>query len=310
MRPKAGAARNRRRDGRVVELRPRGVDRRGVGGDRGGELQHRAHSACRAAAWWRSPAWRAWRSASRSSLGVGEIGLVLRFLGHRLLERGLEGPRIDLGEQVALLDHLAFLEGDLHDLAVDPGADHNGVVGLDLADALKDDREIGALDRRDGDDDRRGARAFAAAGSSRRGRGLSGRGPDLVVQLMGESAGGRKPPVRRFGRVNAIGGGRAARQLWRSTANPAEPHRRTAFLAPQRSAQTKRFHALRRARRGALRRTPGAQRFPDAGSRGICAHNIFLGARWTTSTKFDWPRSFRASAFGAATRSKMRRSAG
>ena len=36
----AGAARDRGLDGRIVELRPRGVDRCGVGGDRGGELQH------------------------------------------------------------------------------------------------------------------------------------------------------------------------------------------------------------------------------------------------------------------------------
>ena len=32
---------------------------------------------------------------------------------------------------------MAFIEGDLHDLAVDPSADQNGVVGLDLTDAWR-----------------------------------------------------------------------------------------------------------------------------------------------------------------------------
>ena len=42
--------------------------------------------------------------ALQIEIGVGEIGLVLRLLGLGLVERGLERPRIDLGQQVALLD--------------------------------------------------------------------------------------------------------------------------------------------------------------------------------------------------------------
>ena len=95
--------------------------------------------------------------AREIELGVGEIGLVLRFLGHGLVERRLERSRVDLGQKIALLDHLAFIKRDLHDLAVDARADENGVVGLHLSDALEDDGKIRALDRRHGDDDRRRA---------------------------------------------------------------------------------------------------------------------------------------------------------
>ena len=45
--------------------------------------------------------------------------LVVRELALRLLQRHLVGPRVDLRQEVALLDHLAFLEADLGQLAVD-----------------------------------------------------------------------------------------------------------------------------------------------------------------------------------------------
>ncbi len=135
-----GAARDRGPDGRIVELRPRGVDRRSVGGDRGGELQH--HGVLRVELLLGGEVLLGERGEAREiELRVGEIGLVLRFLGDGLIERGLKRPGVDLGQKIALLDHLAFVKADLHDLAVDAGADENGVVGLDLPDALKDDRE-------------------------------------------------------------------------------------------------------------------------------------------------------------------------
>ena len=45
----------------------------------------------------------------------------------RLLQGHVVGPRIDHGQQVALLDHLAFLELDLDELAGDLGLDVDGV---------------------------------------------------------------------------------------------------------------------------------------------------------------------------------------
>src|SRR4029077_2564936 len=52
-------------------------------------------------------------------LRVLQARLVLRFLGGRLIERGPEGARVDLDQKITFLDDLAFLEGDLGDLAVD-----------------------------------------------------------------------------------------------------------------------------------------------------------------------------------------------
>src|SRR5271168_3336918 len=86
-----GAARDRGLDGRIVELRPRGVDRRGVGGDRGGELQHQG--VLRVELLLGGEVLLSERGeASEIELGVGEIGLVLRLLGDRLIERGLKWP--------------------------------------------------------------------------------------------------------------------------------------------------------------------------------------------------------------------------
>jgi hypothetical protein len=89
---------------------------------------------------------------------------------------------------------------------------------------------------------------------------------------MGEDARGGKPSVCRFGRVNAIGGGCAARQ----NGDPHEPtklHRRKPFFASNRPRETKRLHALRRAAPD----FPSTQRFPDAGSYGKSAYTILLG---------------------------------
>src|SRR5207302_8396619 len=59
--------------------------------------------------------------ALQIEIGVRQIGFVLHLLGPGLVERGLERPRIDLGEQVTLIDRLAFLETDLVDLSIDAG---------------------------------------------------------------------------------------------------------------------------------------------------------------------------------------------
>ena len=86
--------------------------------------------------------------ALQIEIGVGEIGFVLGLLGLGLIEGGLERPRIDLDQRVAFLDELAFLKRDPVDLAVDAGADHDGVEALHGAEAGQVDRKIGFLDRR------------------------------------------------------------------------------------------------------------------------------------------------------------------
>ena len=109
----------------------------------------------------------------RSSFALARLASSCDFLAIGLVERGLKWPGVDLGQKIALFDHLAFVKGDLHDLAVDPGPDQNRVVGLDLADALENDRKIRALDRRHSDDNRRGAACLRLLALPLRRRGLS-----------------------------------------------------------------------------------------------------------------------------------------
>ena len=141
---------DRRLDGGVVELGLRVGDRGVVGRDLRGQL--RDGGALGVGLLPRGE-FAELGEALQVEIGVGEIGLVLRLLGLGLVERRLERPRIDLDQQIALLDELAFLEGDLDDLAVDAGADQHGVEALHGAEAGQIDREIGLLDRRDLDRD-------------------------------------------------------------------------------------------------------------------------------------------------------------
>ena len=71
-------------------------------------------------------------------LGRGELGLVLGLLGLGLVERGLEQPRVDLRQHVALLDVLAFGEQHLLQLAVDLGMNADGERRLHGARARSD----------------------------------------------------------------------------------------------------------------------------------------------------------------------------
>ncbi len=63
--------------------------------------------------------------------GVAEQRLVTRELALRLRQLHLERPRIDLGQEVAGVDVLPFLERHLDQLAVDAGVDGDGVQRRD-----------------------------------------------------------------------------------------------------------------------------------------------------------------------------------
>ena len=75
-------------------------------------------------------------------LGVDQLRLVLALLGYGLIERGLEWRRIDFREHVAFTDVLALTEIDRDDLAVDLGAQRDGVEGLDRAEGVVIDRDV------------------------------------------------------------------------------------------------------------------------------------------------------------------------
>ena len=70
----------------------------------------------------------------------------------------MERTRIDLDQEIALLDDLAFGEGDLVDLAVHPSPDLDGVEALNRAETGQVDREVDLLDRRNAHGD--GGRAL------------------------------------------------------------------------------------------------------------------------------------------------------
>ena len=93
------------------------------------------------------------RVAVQVQIRVGEVGFVLGLLGLGLVERSLIGPGIDLDEQITLLDHLAFLEGNLVDLAIDPCSHRHGIEALYRSEPGQVDRKVGLLDRSDGNAD-------------------------------------------------------------------------------------------------------------------------------------------------------------
>jgi hypothetical protein len=94
-----------------------------------------------------------------------------------VVESGLERLGVDLEEEVAGMDELAFLEGDLDDLAVDAGLHDHRLVGLHRADAAHDDGHVLLL----GD---------ARCDRNRRRRpGGGGAGP-VAAQLVGDEPAG------------------------------------------------------------------------------------------------------------------------
>ena len=99
--------------------------------------------------------------------GEGEIGLGLREIGARLVERVLERPLVDGEQQIALLDHLAVAEMHLVEIAGDARANLDRVHRDEAADifVLIDDA---ALDRLRDRHRRAAAAPRPAAGPGRR----------------------------------------------------------------------------------------------------------------------------------------------
>ena len=107
--------------------------------------------------------------------GIAEQGLVHRLLGDGLVELGAIDGGIDVGEDEILLDILAFLEVDAHQLAVDLGADGHGVERTARADAVEVDGDVILL--RCGGEHRHGsvgALSPASVARSSRSLGLQG----------------------------------------------------------------------------------------------------------------------------------------
>ena len=143
--------------------------------------------------------------------GADQLRLVARLGRGGFVERGLEGPRIDLEQRVAGLDVLAFLEGDLDDLAVDARLDDGHVVGLHRADAAHVDRHVLLLG------DRRGHGNGGLSGDRRPGRPVAAGMLQEEVAGAGYAERGRRwrPAWQRssfFIRSNSIGGKQRVRR--------------------------------------------------------------------------------------------------
>ena len=96
---------------------------------------------------------------------IVEMRLVVTEGSLRLVELRLIGARIDLREQIAFLDELAFLEVDADQLSRDLAANHRRVQRCDRAQAGQHDRRLMLLDgrRNDGNRLRRGGRRRSIA---------------------------------------------------------------------------------------------------------------------------------------------------
>ncbi len=76
------------------------------------------------------------------ALRLGEQRLVLGELALRLGERGLIGPGVDLDEEVAFLDHLAFGEAQLHQGPGDLGLEGYGCERRHRSERVEGDRHV------------------------------------------------------------------------------------------------------------------------------------------------------------------------
>jgi len=96
----------------------------------------------------------------------------MRFLALGLVQRGLVGPGIDDEQHLAFAHHVAVLEADRLQVARDPGADIDGILGDELADIVVpvDHRLLQRVRDRDAGRRRRGHRLRRAARQQQAGR--------------------------------------------------------------------------------------------------------------------------------------------
>src|SRR5579885_2436318 len=104
------------------------------------------------AAWsstcWRAMRWRAKSSSFRRRLSRASLSSqVAGELPFGLRELDLERPRVDLGQEIALVDVLPLRERHLHQLAVDAAAHGDGVERRDAAEAAEVDGKVAAAGR-------------------------------------------------------------------------------------------------------------------------------------------------------------------
>jgi hypothetical protein len=105
--------------------------------------------------------------ARKIDLRAFQLRFVARELTALLRQRRLIGPRIDLGEQVAFLDLVAFLEHHLDQIAADLGADGDACERCYRSQRIELDPDIALADGFRDDRHRRAAEPAAAASGPR-----------------------------------------------------------------------------------------------------------------------------------------------
>ncbi len=145
--PDTGAPIDRGGDRCVAQLRSRSVDQRLILRHLRFELGH--HRLLRVGLLGGGVGRRGQLGVARQvDAGVGQIGLVLRLLRHRLIDGRLIGARVDARQHVTGVHVLAFAEPHLGQHAVDLRLDGHGGAGLHGAKPVQIDRHIVLPDRR------------------------------------------------------------------------------------------------------------------------------------------------------------------
>ena len=118
---------------------------------------------------------------------LGELRLVTGHHGLGLRHAGLEVGRVEVNQDVALLDGLSFGESNRQYLAVHARLDGDALVGLGPPDDIQEYRHLAAL--RPGDD--HGYR-WGGLGRGGRGRFLDGPPPGSAAEQGGDDEGGER----------------------------------------------------------------------------------------------------------------------
>src|SRR6185312_13536487 len=155
------AAGHWRRDLRVLQIDLRLIDARLIGLDRAFGLLRRGDGGC--------------VGLRRDSVQFDEISITLhvdaRFLqrgliflqgADRLIDRSLEGARIDFGQHVPGLDHLAFFDVEFEQLPAHLRADGDGGKRRDRSQRVERNVDVAADDTRNANWHRASAKAAAA----------------------------------------------------------------------------------------------------------------------------------------------------
>ena len=110
--------------------------------------------------------------ALQVGLRLRQQALIVGQRALRLLQRRTVRPRVDLRQEVALLDHLAFLEADLLELAVDLRLHRHRVERCHGAQLVQDDADVALVDGGEADRLRGALCAASRRGAFRRLWGL------------------------------------------------------------------------------------------------------------------------------------------